>query len=325
MRWMTPIESVLQHFFPHSSVKTAEPTSGGLINQTFRVELEDGQVLIVQKINTKVFKNPEEIHRNIDIVGKHLLDTPYPYAFPIPIKTENNSSFIEFENEVWRVMPLVVDSYSVQKPTSLKMAKNAGKCLGQFHVSTRDLDPSKLSVTIPDFHSGVLRIDQFEHAVRESDQTGLKLVGEIYKHLHTLQGWDDICSEAPTRIVHFDTKIENFLFNNGTEEVAALIDLDTIMPGSILSDIGDMIRSFCDEDLKYRKALLEGYLSEMKHHLSEHENSFLKFAGCAITLMQAVRFLTDHLNGDVYYQIQYEGQNLDRAEQQFALYLQLHS
>ena len=175
---------------------------------------------------------------------------------------------------------------------------------------------------------GELRINQFNGARAKCISGNIDLVEEIQNHFHVLEKWDEILQSVPTRVAHFDTKIENFLFKNGTEEVAALIDLDTLMPGSILSDVGDMIRSFCDDrlglpNLQFREALLNGYVSEMKDFLSAKESASLHLSGSALTLMQALRFLTDHLNGDKYYQIEHKDQNLERARRQFSMYLQL--
>ena len=325
---MTPIESVAEKYFPNVAIKSVVPVSGGLINQTFRTQLADDRTFIVQKVNTDVFKCLDDIHQNIYIVGKYLSSKPYPFEFPMPIKTKTGNTFIELDDEHWRILPFVKASYTVQKPTSLEMARNAGSSLAQFHASTIDLDSSRLAVTIPGFHMGELRINQFNGARAKCISENIDLVEEIQNHFHVLEKWDEILQSVPTRVAHFDTKIENFLFKNGTEEVAALIDLDTLMPGSILSDFGDLIRSFCDDrlglpNLQFREALLIGYLSVMKGFLSNKEIASLRLSGSALTLMQALRFLTDHLNGDKYYQIEHNGQNLERARRQFSLYLQL--
>ena len=327
---MKPIETLVKSHFSGASVGSIEELPGGLINLTFRVKLDDGSTVIAQKVNTDVFNDLESVHRNIEVVARHLEDNGYMFDFPAPQISTSNSSYMEIEGQTWRILPNIEGSYAVEKPSSVEMARNAGQCLGHFHACTADLDSSKLIVTIPNFHTGRLRIDQFEGAVWETDLTGIRLVGEIIKHFHVLQDWDEICSQIPQHVVHFDTKIENFLFKNGTEDVAALIDLDTIMPGSRLSDVGDMIRSFCDDgtevpNLDFRDAVIEGYLSEMDKHVTDDEKSFLKFSGSALTLMQSLRFLTDHLLGDIYYQTEFEGQNLERAERQFALYQRLNS
>lgn len=333
---MIGLNPILQAYFPESTIKAGESVSGGLINDTYRVKLDDGRDFILQRLNTGVFENVASILSNAEKVGMHLRANGYAYEFPIPTKTWKGKNHHVSGNEFWRVLPYIPNSYSTQKVRSNEMAKNAGKCLGHFHAKTSGLDLAQIAITIPHFHSGKFRVEQFENSVLGSNRDGAPLVKEVSKHLQLLHDWDEICMSVPTRVAHFDTKIENFLFKNGTEEVAALVDLDTLMPGSILSDVGDMIRSFSDSGyseestlafprLEYRDALIAGYLSEMNNHITEEERGLLKFSGSVITLMQSLRFLTDHLNGNVYYQIEYEGQNLERAEHQFTLYQGLNS
>ncbi|MFT4524280.1 MAG: Ser/Thr protein kinase RdoA (MazF antagonist) [Bacteroidia bacterium] len=322
---MTRIEPVLKSYFPERTLKSVNQLSGGLINQTFRVALDDDQTFIAQKINTSVFENVAKVHSNISVLAEYLSKSGYRFEFPAPIKNESGTDSIEIGEETWRVLPFVKDTYSIHQAASKKMAFNAGACLGHFHSCLVNFPVEKLKLNLPDFHSGEFRIKQLEEAISKSNLGELEFVKQVKPEFDILRKWDQINANVPTRVAHFDPKIENFLFKNGTDEVAALIDLDTMMSGSILSDIGDMIRSFCDEELKFRDVLIEGYLSEMKERLTEVETRFLKFSGSALSLMQAVRFLTDHLNGDMYYQTEYEGQNLERAEQQFALYQQLHS
>jgi Ser/Thr protein kinase RdoA (MazF antagonist) len=328
---MIRLNPILQAYFPGSTIKDGESVSGGLINDTYRVKLEDSRDFILQKLNTDVFKDVASIHSNTEKIGVHLKANGYSYEFPTPIKTYLGKNHHVLGNDVWRVLPYIRDSYSTNKVRSYEMAKNAGKCLGHLHANTTGMDLAQIAITIPHFHSGKFRVEQFENAVLGSNRDGGHLVQEISNHLQLLHDWDKTCLSVPTRVAHFDTKIENFLFKNGTEEVVALIDLDTLMPGSILSDVGDMIRSFSDPGnskestlafprLEYRDALITGYLSEMNDYITEKERSLLKFSGCVMTLMQSLRFLTDHLIGDVYYHIEYEGQNLERAKHQFTLY-----
>lgn len=312
-------------FFPSRSLSDSKRLSGGLINQTFLITLDNGLQFVAQKINTEVFKDIMSVHFNIDLVADHLAKSDYRFVFPSPIVNAEGDSLFVDSNSTWRVLPFVRGSYSTGRVISTQMARNAGWALGHFHLNLLNFSNDRLKTTIPDFHSGRLRIAQYKEALKTSKSELPDLAKRIVNHFQVLEEWDAIVSQVPRRVVHFDTKIENFLFQNDTEEVAAIIDLDTLMTGSILSDVGDMIRSFCDEDLNFREPLLEGYLSEMGKHLSEAETTSLKFSGSALALMQCVRFLTDHLNGSQYYQTEYEGQNLDRAQQQFALYEDLHS
>ena len=144
--------------------------------------------------------------------------------------------------------------------------------------------------------------------------------------------WDKICRTLPTRVIHYDAKINNFLFEKNTNKVIALIDLDTLMPGCVLSDIGDMIRTYSNtlgEESKdiskvtCNKNIVDAILNGFKDSLTIMETKYLNFGVLAITFMQAVRFLTDFLNNDIYYKTDYENQNLVRANNQYKLYQSL--
>ena len=162
------------------------------------------------------------------------------------------------------------------------------------------------------------------------------LINEIEKELPILNKWDEVCNSIPKRVVHYDTKINNFLFDKKTDEVLALIDLDTLMPGCVLSDIGDMIRTY-NNPLGEESKEIEKVICNMeiintiiqaftnKSSLTKKRKENLFFGGMAITFMQCVRFLNDYLNGDGYYKTSYKDQNLVRAKNQWALYKSLRN
>ena len=177
----------------------------------------------------------------------------------------------------------------------------------------------------------------FNKALKNSSELRKKnaepLILEIEKNLKLLAEWDKVCKKLPKRIVHYDAKINNFLFEKTTNKVIALIDLDTLMPGCVLSDIGDMIRTYSNtigEESKdiskvtCNKNIVAAILNGVKDSLTIVERKYLNFGGLAITFMQSVRFLTDYLNDDIYYKTNYENQNLVRANNQFKLYQSLN-
>ena len=195
-----------------------------------------------------------------------------------------------------------------------------------------------MHITLPDFHTGAFRLAQYEHALNTSGnkrkQLAYELIENIDSQKEVLLQLDQLNVSLPQRVVHFDTKISNFLFDNKTDKAIALIDLDTLMPGTVLSDFGDMIRTYSNvlgeesqdisqvnADAKIIEVLLRSFLSEAT--LTIEEKTQLYFAGQAITLMQSVRFLTDFLNDNVYYKTSYEMHNLMRAQNQWALYKSL--
>ena len=325
---------LFEQFFPGSKLEHIQAITEGLINQTFVVSSTHHQKFILQSINITVFPLYKEGLYNILLVKKHLLEAKFPYTFPTPIKDK----YIEFKSEIWRLLPFVEDSVCYDKVPSQAIVKEAGKCLGSFYRSTASVPVKQLHVTLSDFHAGAFRLAQFEQAVNTSGKERKQLAQELIENIDSqkelLLRFDQLNVSLPQRVVHFDTKISNFLFDKKTDKAIALIDLDTLMPGTVLSDIGDMIRTYSNvlgeeskdisqvkADAKIIEVLLRSFLSEAS--LTKEEKAQLYFAGKAITLMQSVRFLTDFLNNDVYYKISYEMHNLIRAKNQWALYKSL--
>lgn len=324
---------IFEQFFPGTKVEHIQLITEGLINQTFVVSANN-QKYILQSINTVVFPLYQEGLANILLVKKHLIESKFPYAFPTPIQDK----YVEDKSGVWRLFPFIEGSVCYNQIPSSGVVQEAGKCLGYFYRETSSVPIEELCVTIPNFHSGAFRLAQFHHAVsisrKERKQFAQVLIEAINSETGVLLQFDQLNTSLPKRVVHFDTKISNFLFDKKTHKATALIDLDTLMPGTVLSDIGDMIRTYSNvlgeeskeiyqvkADAKIIEDLLQAFLS--KTILTEEEKVQLHFAGQAITLMQSVRFLTDFLNEDLYYKTSYELHNWMRAQNQWALYKSL--
>ena len=259
--------------------------------------------------------------------------TNYSYEFPSPLQNQ----YLNFDNKLWRQLPFVKNSKSINKVSKIKELEEAVKCMSEFYRCLQDFPIENLNVTIPNFHSGEHKIMAFNKALKNSSELRKKnaepLISEIEKNLKILIKWDEICRALPKRVVHYDAKINNFLFEKTTNKVIALIDLDTLMPGCVLSDIGDMIRTYSNtigEESKdiskvtCNKNIVAAILNGVKDSLTIVERKYLNFGGLAITFMQSVRFLTDYLNDDIYYKTNYENQNLVRANNQFKLYQSLN-
>lgn len=321
---------LFEQFFPGIKVEDIQAVREGLINQTF-VVFTNSQKFILQSINTTILPLYKEGLFNILLVKKYLLETKFPYAFPTPIKDK----YIECKSEIWRLFPFIEDSVCYNKVPSQAIVQEAGKCLGSFYRSTATVPVEQLHITLPDFHTGAFRLAQYEHALNTSGKKRKQLAQELIENIDSqkevLLQLDQLNASLPQRVVHFDTKISNFLFDKKTDKAKALIDLDTLMPGTVLSDIGDMIRTYSNvlgeesqeisqvkADSKIIEVLLHSFLSEVT--LTKEEKAQLYFAGQAITLMQSIRFLTDFLNDNVYFKISYEMHNLMRALNQWTLY-----
>jgi Ser/Thr protein kinase RdoA (MazF antagonist) len=218
----------------------------------------------------------------------------------------------------------------------------AAKAFGAFARALNGLDASQLQATIPNFHNGLWRLEQFHQAIQNAIPERLAEaraeVDAILAHQSLFQQVADL--HLPLRAIHHDTKVNNLLFDAAADKAhptaVAVIDLDTVMPGIVLSDFGDLVRtatSLANEDeadlskIHFRQpiyeALLEGFLSEMGDILTPAERSALPLAGPWLTLMQAVRFIGDYIVGDVYYKVKYAGHNLVRGRNQLALFGQM--
>jgi Ser/Thr protein kinase RdoA (MazF antagonist) len=231
----------------------------------------------------------------------------------------------------------VQGSHSVDVLKNEKEAYEAAKQFGKFTYLLKDFDISLLEYPLQNFHDLPLRFDQFKIAVKNAEATkqeeAAAEINEVYKHQHILETYNQLTSgqEIPMRVAHHDTKISNILFDD-EHNALCLVDLDTVMPGYYLSDVGDMMRTYLspaseeEKDLNkihiredFFRAIYTGYLSEMGAILTETEKEHFIFSGKMMIYMQALRFLTDFLNNDIYYGSRYPGHNLLRAQNQFRL------
>jgi Ser/Thr protein kinase RdoA (MazF antagonist) len=325
-------QKILKKFKIDNPILSINQNGTGLINHTFELSTHENKY-ILQRINTQVFPNYQQGLENIILIKKWLKKTNYSYDFPSPLQNQ----YLNFDNKIWRLLPYVKNSKSINKVSKIKELEEAVKCMTEFYRCLQDFPIENLNVTIPNFHSGEHKIMAFNKALKNSSELRKKnaepLISEIEKTLKILIKWDEICRALPKRVVHYDAKINNFLFEKTTNKVIALIDLDTLMPGCVLSDIGDMIRTYSNtigEESKdiskvtCNKNIVAAILNGVKDWLTIVERKYLNFGGLAITFMQSVRFLTDYLNDDIYYKTNYENQNLVRANNQFKLYQSLN-
>ena len=193
-----------------------------------------------------------------------------------------------------------------------------------------------IQTTILDFHNGIVRWQQFEEALK-NDQASRKarqkhLIENVLALQNIIEEANEVIQTLPIRLIHYDTKINNVLVNEKTMQPMAVVDLDTLMKGCILSDFGDMVRTFTnstDEDCNQAEkitmrmpifqALTKGFLEGCGTMLTPSEKKYLVLGSLNLVFMQVIRFLTDYLNGDVYYNTQYAEHNLDRTLNQWTL------
>ena len=309
----------------------------GLINHTWVVNA-DGNKYILQRINHHIFKNPVDIANNISAIAAYL-SLHYPqYPFTKPQQTKSNEEMVYLPEEgYFRLFPFVKNSHTIDVVNAASEAYEAAKQFGCFNKLLADFPTENLQVTLPDFHNLSLRYKQFEEALELGNEQriaqAIKTINFLKEQRNIAILYEQICSHKnfKIRVTHHDTKISNVLFNADMKGIC-VIDLDTVMPGYFISDVGDMMRTYLspvseeEKDFSkieirndYFKAIADGYLSEMNEELSATEKKFFVYAGKFMIYMQSLRFLTDYLNNDIYYGAKYEGHNLVRANNQMVL------
>ena len=311
----------------------------GLINRTYLLSpLFEKQKYILQNINTSVFKSPQAIANNLRIIADYLSFTYPDYLFIKPVPTVNSEEMAHVHNEYWRMLPFVPNTISLDVLADPKQAYEAAKQFGKLSRLLDNFDAHALQPTIPGFHDLGLRYEQFLLAVNQTTEELKKQaapqIENALTHKYILDYYISYVhrKDFPDRVMHHDTKISNVLLDDKTYTGICVIDLDTIMPGKFISDLGDMMRTYLcaftenETDLTkikirlpYFEAMIKGYLSEMKSILTATEKELILFSGKYIIYMQALRFLTDFLVGNQYYPTNYPTQNLDRAKNQFKL------
>ncbi|MDP7567972.1 MAG: aminoglycoside phosphotransferase family protein [Flavobacteriales bacterium] len=332
------INKIVKQFLPTEEVIAFSIIDKGLINQTFVVSVGKVEVkqFILQAISSIVFPLYEKGLQNIILVRKELQQSDFSYSFPTPI----NDKYICIDEVVWRMFPFVEKSICYEKVKDKDQAFEAAKCLGDFYSSLNNFDAEQLHITLPNFHNAAFRFKELQQAIETADDIRLNkakdIIDAINKEKNVLLKFDKLNAELPKRAVHFDAKISNFLFDKKTGKAKAIIDLDTLMPGTVLSDIGDMIRTYSNvlgeesqaialvnADTEIIEHIIAGFLSACGNILNDEEKDNLAFSGKALTLIQCIRFLTDYLNNDSYYKTAYPEQNLVRTQNQWALYCSL--
>jgi Ser/Thr protein kinase RdoA (MazF antagonist) len=308
----------------------------GLINHTWKVKGPENNY-ILQRVNSDVFKKPEDIDENL-VLLKQFLGTFYPdYLFVSPLTTLTGKSLVHESSGYFRLFPFIEGSSSLTALSNSEEAYEAAKQFGKFSRLLNDFDAQRLNITIPDFHNLTLRYEQFESACRNANPERLvqsqESIDFIIQHRDLVDTYKEIVADPhiPLRVIHHDTKISNVLFD-ADQKGLCVIDLDTVMPGYFISDIGDMMRTYLsevsEEETDFSKisirtdffrAIHDGYMEEMEQVLSAAEKQYFTYAGKFIIYMQAIRFLADYLLNDPYYGAKYPEHNFNRANNQIAL------
>jgi Ser/Thr protein kinase RdoA (MazF antagonist) len=324
----------------------AAPLGAGHINDSYRVTTagDDAPDYVLQRINHAIFKDVDALQGNISRVTEHIRAKLAAQGVPdldrrvltLAPATDGKRYFRDGEGNFWRMMRYISDSVSYDEVTP-DLARRAGKAFGDFQAMLADLPAPPLAETIPNFHNMESRLETFRQAVKDNRAGRLQEMQQLVDEIEARA--DEMCIAErlhrqgllPKRINHCDTKVNNVLFSCGGE-VLCVVDLDTVMPGYVLSDFGDFMRTGANTGAEddpnldnvslnqpVFEAYTQGYLSTARSFLLPVEVDNLAFGAKLLTYMQTVRFFADYLDGDRYYKIQYPDHNRVRTLAQFKL------
>lgn len=327
--------NALSAFQIEGEVQSIEPYGEGHINSTFLVKTT-GKNYILQKINTVVFEKPENVMNNIVLVTEFMAKKGKLSL--CVVKSNDNEPMYTAEDGCYRVYDFIEDSVTYQQAESIEIFKNAGYAFGEFQNTLSDFDASLLFETIEHFHDTPKRFNDFKKAL-ENNKSGRKdtCSDEINFVLERENTYGEIVKalaekRIPLRVTHNDTKLNNILMDGETKMGKAVIDLDTVMPGSMLYDFGDSIRfgastaaedekvlSKVKFDINLFRAYAEGFLSAVKDSITEEEKKLVSYSAYLMTMECGMRFLADYIDGDTYFATKYPEHNLVRCRTQFKL------
>jgi Ser/Thr protein kinase RdoA (MazF antagonist) len=321
-------------FSPDVSVT---PHGSGLINRTWLIQSAKG-TFILQQLNRQVFARPDHIAENIELVGEYLTENYPGIVFPRPVRAITGETLIDAGPEGhYRLYPFIDSSVTIDVVHTPAEAFEAARQFGGFTRMLAGFPAERLHETLPGFHDLTLRYRDFREALEKGRPDRIRdsapLIDYLESRQHLVTEYARIRSNPGfrLRVTHHDTKISNVLFNSRSKGIC-VIDLDTVMPGYFISDVGDMLRTYLspvseeEKDFSlvrirqpYFRAIVEGYMEEMSGELTPTEIGAFVYAGSFLMYMQALRFITDHLRDDIYYGSKYEGHNYVRAMNQATL------
>ncbi|MFA6838449.1 MAG: aminoglycoside phosphotransferase family protein [Dysgonamonadaceae bacterium] len=343
------LEEIVSQFTNSKENLSIKPLGAGHINDSFRVITGDNEY-VLQRINHSIFKDVEQLQNNIKRVTDHIRnklvergteDIDRKVLTMVPT-TDDKLYYQDGDGNYWRMTIFIKDSKSYDDINPI-LANRAGLAFGDFQKMLADLPGGPLFETIPNFHNMETRLNSFRQSVHANNVGRLTSVQDLVNEIEARA--DDMCraermyreGTLPKRTNHCDTKVNNILFNSN-DEVLCVVDLDTVMPGYVLSDFGDFIRTGANKgaeddkdlnniklDLDIFRGYAEGYLQNAASFLTDVEIGNLAFGAKLLTFMQTVRFFTDYLDGDTYYKIEYGEHNLVRSRAQFKFLQELEN
>ena len=356
-RVLDVLKAIATQFQIGGVITSITPLGEGNVNDTYQVICEETsfqeQILqdqllrryVMQRINTAVFPRPDLVMANINVLANHAASRPLDkgWVMPTAIRIRNtDQTWLEREGEIWRMLTFVENAQTLQTIGSPQEAHQVGRALGVFHHLVSDIPADALADTLPGFHVTPGYFQTFKDVLAEAlANQNVSISQELetcLKFVDQRAGRVDILEaalargELRTRPIHGDPKVNNVMLCSTSGRALAMIDLDTVKPGLVHYDIGDCCRSGCNRqgeetedldavlfDLGLCEAILDGYLSAAKETLNNHDFDYIYDAIHLITFELGLRFLTDHLAGNIYFKVNRPDHNLHRAQVQFKL------
>lgn len=327
---------IFNYFVPNEEFVAYMRFGNGHINSTLLAITLNKEKYIFQKINHVAFHDIDMLMDNIYIVTEHLKKKGIETLDMI--KATNGKYYVQVGEDYYRMYKYMKNTFSFEKPEGVETIHFAATAFGKFHNYLADLDASKLGETIPHFHDTPKRYNDLLNAYQKDVCGRAKDVENefniIKKYVDEYSLIQDGLKSGAVKyhITHNDPKINNALFDDVTHKYRSIIDLDTVMPGSVLYDFGDALRSLFTgdkedspnyksvvDDPSIYKEYLRAYYKEAKGFLTEREKELFPYAPFILTMECGIRFLEDYLKGDVYFSTKYPKHNLVRARTQIHL------
>ncbi len=333
------------HFDIEGSIVHLEECHNGHINRTYFLTYDTGKRYVMQMVNTDIFKKPDEVMENIVGVTEHIRCgyeakgiNSDRRALRVIWTKSGKWGHVDRRGIYWRMYDFVENSDCYMKVESAEMFEKVGFAFGQFQRQLADFNASVLHESIPNFHNTEWRYANLQKAIEENKSGRAHLIPDEIKFALDRKNITSFINDSikngslTLRVTHNDTKLNNIMVDRATGEGICVIDLDTVMPGSVLADFGDSIRfgaSSAAEDetdldkvycrLDMFEAYAKGFINGLEGSLSESEIKALPMGALILTYETGIRFLSDYLDGDVYFRTEYPDHNLDRARNQFKL------
>lgn len=327
---------ILKDFDIDGELISCSPLGNGHINSTFLCELDNKKKYVLQKINNYVFKDVDLLMDNYYKVTEYLYKNDIETIHII--KAKDGKPYSKQGDGYYRLYDYIDNAIWYEEIDNLDLVYDAAKAFGKFHKILKGFNAKELGEVIPNFHNTYQRYVNLLSAIKEDKMDRVKTCLPEIRIVKSFEQEYNVISNAinvgliPLAVTHNDPKINNVLFDKSSGEIRAVIDLDTVMPGSYLYDFGDALRSLFtgdnedSEDLSKLKvnfdifkAYVNGYLSEMKKVLTKREIELLPFSAFLLTIECGIRFLEDYIRGDVYFRIKRSDHNLIRARTQLTL------